>query len=245
MDRQRGPKRGRNVRRRPGAARCDLPRSHAGLRNSQSEIDVRLVQHSQTGDGKAITKRSIRTQPQRGNAAYLTRAMAAVMASWRLKGKPGPPCPDAIARELPVEADGGPLPADVPNEALENMSEDQLRGYRARLAATIEAIDELAEFRALDAGDDTPSAPENVPPVTVSLPTESGSLPTAPRSRRLSPKVGHRSPSVCRPSPRVRQRPRMVYDPLPSVHRRNRIRASSGKRPLALFSAGGDRNGGK
>ena len=99
-------------------------------RNSQSEIDVRLVQHSQTGDDKSITKRSLRSQPQRGNAAFLTRATAAVMASWRLKGKPGPPCPDAIARELRVEADGGPVPADVPNEDLEHMSEDQLRGYR-------------------------------------------------------------------------------------------------------------------
>ncbi len=162
-------------------------------RNSQSEIDVRLVQHSQTGDGKSITKRSLRSQPQRGNAAFLTRATAAVMASWRLKGKPGPPCPDAIARELPVEADGGTLPADVPNEDLETMSEDQLRDYRARLSATIEAIDELADFRAFDAGDDSPPAPENVPPVTVSLPTESGSLPIAPE---VSPPVAESRPPV-------------------------------------------------
>ncbi len=31
-------------------------------RNSQSEIDVRLVQHSQTGDGKSLTKRSLRRE---------------------------------------------------------------------------------------------------------------------------------------------------------------------------------------
>ena len=66
-------------------------------RNSQSEIEVRLVQHTQPADGKATSKRSIRSQPQRGNAAFLTRATAAVMASWRLKGKPGPPSIDAIA----------------------------------------------------------------------------------------------------------------------------------------------------
>ena len=118
-------------------------------RNSQSEIEVRLVQHTQPADGKATSKRSIRSQPQRGNAAYLTRAMAAVMASWRLKGKPGPPSIDAIQPEVRIEADGGTLPADAANEDLENMSEDQLRDYRARLSATIEAIDELAEFHAL------------------------------------------------------------------------------------------------
>ncbi len=152
-------------------------------RNSQSEIGVRLVQHSQTGDGKSITKRSLRTQPQRGNAAYLTRATAAVMASWRLKGKPGLPS---------IDADAGTLPADVPNEDLENMSEDQLRDYRARLSATIEAIDELADFRALDAGDDSPSAPassrpgpEGLPPDTESLPPESGSLPPVAESSPL------------------------------------------------------------
>ncbi len=202
-------------------------------RNSQSDTEVRLVQNTQPADGKTTSKRSIRSQPQRGNAAFLTRAMAAVMASWRLKGKPGPPSIDAIANQRLIEADGGTLPTDVPNEDLETMSEDQLRDYRARLSATIAAIDELAEFRALNADDDSPSAPENVPPATVGLPTESGSLPIAPRSRRLSPKVGHRSPSVCRPSPRVHQRPRMVYHPLPRVQRRNKIRASSGKDPPA------------
>ena len=107
------------------------------------------------------------------------------MASWRLKGKPGPPSIDAIASQRPIDADGGTLPADVPNEDLENMSEEQLRGYRARLSATIEAIDELAEFHALDADDDSLSAPESLPPETGSLPPAPESSPPAPEG--LSP----------------------------------------------------------
>ena len=196
-------------------------------RNSQSEIGVRLVQHSQTGDGKSITKRSLRTQPQRGNAAYLTRATAAVMASWRLKGKPGLPS---------IDADAGTLPADVPNEDLENMSEDQLRDYRARLSATIEAIDELADFRA-------PT------PATIRRPPPRARGP-ALRACRQTPKVCHPNPEVCRrspkvrrwtprvrpPSPRVRHRRRRLCHPLPRVQRRKRIRASSGKDPPASFA---------
>ncbi len=130
-------------------------------RNSQSEIDVRLVQRSEAGDGESVTKRSVRSQPQRGNAAYLTRATAAVMASWRLKGQPGPPCIDEIQRELLVADDGGTRPADTANEDLRHMNQDQLRAYRARLSATIEAIDELAELPALD-DDDSPSALEDL-----------------------------------------------------------------------------------
>ena len=49
-----------------GTPRRDLPRGDGGLRNSQ-------------------------TQPQRGSAALLARATAAVTASWRLKGCPAPP----------------------------------------------------------------------------------------------------------------------------------------------------------
>ncbi len=157
-------------------------------RNSQTDTEVRLVQNTQPADGKATSKRSIRSQPQRGNAAFLTRATAAVMASWRLKGKPGPPSIDAIQREGHIEAGGGTLPADAANEDLENMSEDQLRDYRARLSATIEAIDELAEIHALD-DDDTLSAPasswpgpEGLPPDTESLAPETGSRPPVPES---------------------------------------------------------------
>jgi hypothetical protein len=177
-------------------------------RRSQSEIEVRVVQHGQGDDGRSVTKRSIRNQPQRGNAAFLTRATAAVMASWRLKGKPGPPGPDSIARELPIEADGGTLPADMPNEELQHMNEDQLRGYRARLSATVEAIDELAEFRAIEAADDLPSAPEtsqpspeSLPPVTESLPPESGSLPPALESSPPVTESSSPAPKVLAPAP--------------------------------------------
>ncbi len=187
-------------------------------RNSQSEIEVRLVQNTQPADGKATSKRSIRSQPQRGNAAFLTRATAAVMASWRLKGKPGPPSIDAIANQRLIEAHGGTLPADVPNEDLETMSEDQLRDYRARLSATIAAIDELAEFRA--------STP------TIRRPPPRRRRPS-PRVRHPSPRVRHPSPRVRRPSPRVRHRPPRVNHPPPRVRPRSKIRASSGKVPPA------------
>ena len=207
---------------------------------------MRIVQHSQADDGKSVTKRSIRTQPQRGNAAFLTRATAAVMASWRLKGQPGPPGPDAIARELPVEADGGPLPVDAANEDLQHMNEDQLRGYRARLSATIEAIDELAEFRAIEADDDSPSAPEtlqsgpeSLPPATESLPPESGSLPSVPASSlpvTKSSSPGSKGYATGAESSTTRH---------PEFAARAKTRASSGKDPQALFSAGGDRDGGK
>ena len=219
-------------------------------RRSQSEIEVRTVQHTQSADGNAITKKSIRTQPQRGNAAFLTRATAAVMASWRLKGRPGPPGPDAIARELPIEADGGPLPVDAANEDLQHMNEDQLRGYRARLSATIEAIDELAEFHALDADDDTLSAPESsrtgsesLPPATESLPPETGSLLPASES---SPPVAESSSPAREGLPPSPESPtaeqtsgKFGQGPSPILGRRRSRwrklnRASSGKTPPSM-----------
>ncbi len=68
-------------------------------RKSQTDKVVRIVEHTESADGEATTKTSIRTQTQCGTAAYLTRAMAAAMASWRLRGKPGPLSAEAIAPE--------------------------------------------------------------------------------------------------------------------------------------------------
>ena len=165
MDRQGGPERGRDVRLRPARLDAIYREAMQAWRNSQSDTEVRLVQNTQPADGKTTSKRSIRSQPQRGNAAFLTRATAAVMASWRLKGKPGPPSIDAIANQRLIEAHGGTLPADVPNEDLENMSEDQLRDYRAWLSATIAAIDKLA-----NSVPSTPATIRRPPPRTCRLP---------------------------------------------------------------------------
>ncbi len=56
-----------------------------------------------------------------------------------------------------VEADGGTVPAEVVDQDLDHMNEDQLRGYRTRLFAAIETIGELAAFQASDtAGDSQP-----------------------------------------------------------------------------------------
>ena len=132
------------------------------------------------------------------------RPMAAAMASWRLRGKPGPLSAEAIspaaapaAAPVPttkptddetqitqseaveaekarleflekedleemsheelrdvaeglkcvVEADGGTVPAEVVDQDVEHMDEDQLRGYRTRLFAAIEAVGEFAHSR--------------------------------------------------------------------------------------------------
>ncbi len=194
-------------------------------RNSQSEIDVRLVQRSEAGDGESVTKRSVRSQPQRGNAAYLTRATAAVMASWRLKGQPGPPCIDEIQRELLVAADGGTRPADAANEDLQHMNQDQLRAYRARLSATIEAIDELAELPALD-DDDSPSAPESSPPVTESLPPESGRLPTV---AEVAPPLSESRPPAAESSSPVTESSPPAPDALPPITKSSLPEQNSGK----------------
>ena len=56
-------------------------------RASQAEMEVRLVEDTLGARGDPKKKNSVRTQPPRRNAALLTRATAAVMASCRLKGR--------------------------------------------------------------------------------------------------------------------------------------------------------------
>ena len=86
-------------------------------RKSQTDKVVRIVEHTESADGEATTKTSIRTQTQCGTAAYLTRAMAAAMASWRLRGKPGPLSAEAIAPKARRQAPAAtPAPATNPTE---------------------------------------------------------------------------------------------------------------------------------
>ncbi len=59
-------------------------------RASQAEMEVRLVEDTSGARGDPKKKNSVRTQPPRRNAALLTRATAAVMASCRLKGRAAP-----------------------------------------------------------------------------------------------------------------------------------------------------------
>jgi hypothetical protein len=98
--------------------------------------------------------RNSQTQPQRGSAALLARATAAVTASWRLKGCPAPP---RAPRPAPVPAetrpqDGGqqlPEPGSpawdrrwlgfLMPEHLQEMTYDDLREVEARLQNVIEA----------------------------------------------------------------------------------------------------------
>ena len=77
------------------------------------------------------------------------------------------------------------------------MSEDQLRDYRARLSATIEAIDELAEFHALD-DDDSPPAPESLPPETENSPPALESSPAEQKSASSGKNRPARSACCCR-----------------------------------------------
>ena len=106
------------------------------------------------------------------------------------------------------------------------MNEDQLRGYRARLSATIEAIDELAdEFHALGADNDPRSAPESsqpgpesLPPATESLPPESGGLPSVPAS-----------------SPPVTESPSPAPPPAPESPTPEQDSGKFGQRPASLI----------
>ncbi len=126
-------------------------------RKSQTDTEVRIIEHTESADGKATTKTSTRTQTQCGTAAYLTRAMAAAMASWRLKGKPGPLCAEAIspaAAPVPltkptddkvqitqsetVEAEKARLEF-LEKEDLEEMSHEELRDVAEGLKCVVEA----------------------------------------------------------------------------------------------------------
>ena len=215
MDRQGGPGLGGVVRRRPGAIDATYREAMEAWRKSQADAVVRTVQHTESGDGKATTKTSIRTRSQCGNAAFLTRALAAATASWRLKGKPGlqgaeaiPPAAAPFAAPVPmtkptddeaqipepdtveaetveaekarleflekedleqmsheelrdvaeglkgvIDADGGTVAAEVVDQDVDHMNEDQLGEYRSRLFAAIEAVGELAAVRAIDTED--------------------------------------------------------------------------------------------
>ena len=74
-------------------------------RKSQTDIQVRLVEQIEAAGGEPRKRRSVRTQSQRGNAALLTRAMAAVMASCRLKGQ--------IVPSAAADLDEGASPAET------------------------------------------------------------------------------------------------------------------------------------
>ena len=85
------------------------------------------------------------------------------------------------------------------------MSEDQLRDYRARLSATIAAIDELADFRALDDDDSSPAteslppAHESSPPATESSPPVTESSPPVPESSSPVPESSSPAPESSPP----------------------------------------------
>ena len=140
-------------------------------RDSQGEMEVRLVEDTQVADGSRAAKqrRSVRTQPQRRNAALLSKATAAVMATCRLKGCAAPARAEVAepsAATIPletltedilgnmstddlrvvaarlraaIEAGGGSIPAELDRD-LEHMTWDELQAYHARLTAEIEAI---------------------------------------------------------------------------------------------------------
>ncbi len=72
-------------------------------RNSQTDMKVRLTEHVAVAGKEPRKKKTVRTQPQRANAALLTKAMAAVMASTRLKGRKAP--------KVAAKRGQGPIPA--------------------------------------------------------------------------------------------------------------------------------------
>ena len=79
-------------------------------RDSQTDIKVRLREQVAVAGKDPRKKKTVRTQPQRANAALLTRAMAAVMASTRLKGRKAPKPKPIDTSELDQE----PIPAVTP-----------------------------------------------------------------------------------------------------------------------------------
>ena len=117
-------------------------------RKSQTDKVVRIVEHTESADGEATTKTSIRTQTQCGTAAYLTRAMAAAMASWRLRGKPGPLSAEAIA---PEGATAG-APAATPAPAT-NPTEDESHIPEAETAEAEAVETEKARLEFLEKED--------------------------------------------------------------------------------------------
>ncbi len=142
-------------------------------RKSQTDKEVRTVQHTESADGKVTTRTSIRTQTQCGTAAYLTRAMAAALASWRLKGKPGllgaeaaaPPATtvpatkptddetlipelDTVDAET-VETEKARLEL-LEKEDLEEMSHEELRNVAEGLKCVVEADGGTAAAEVVD-----------------------------------------------------------------------------------------------
>ncbi len=107
-------------------------------RETRADWEVRLVEDTQVADGSrpAKQKRSVRTQPQRRNAALLTRAMAAAKAMFDLKLRAAVPPPK---RRL-TGPDGKPIPLEsLTEEDLRSMSEDELAAIDARFSAAIAA----------------------------------------------------------------------------------------------------------
>ncbi len=104
-------------------------------RKSQADAVVRTVQHTESADGKSTTKTSIRTQSQCGNAAFLTRALAAATASWRLKGKPGLLGAEAIPPAAALPATPGPATKPTDDEIPEpdTVEAETVEAEKARL----------------------------------------------------------------------------------------------------------------
>ena len=146
-------------------------------RKSQADAVVRTVQHTESGDGKATIKTSIRTRSQCGNAAFLTRALAAATASWRLKGKPGlqgaeaiPPAAAPFAAPVPMTKPTDdetqiPEPDTVEAETveaekarlefleqadLEQMSHEELRDVAEGLKGVVDADDGTVAAKVVD-----------------------------------------------------------------------------------------------
>lgn len=82
-------------------------------RDSQSETEARFTEEIEVAGQEPKKKISVRSQRQRGNAALLARATAAVLASCRLKGRVAPsPAPAAEGDDYPDDDLDEPIPSE-------------------------------------------------------------------------------------------------------------------------------------
>jgi transposase len=144
--------------------------------DSKGKIEVVVVEEAQAAEesGGALRKRSVRTQPQRRNAALLGQAIAAAKAIFDLtvRGLAAP------ARR--AESGGGATAAETPTEEDSQPGrDDQSRAAAAPCEDGIEPP---------DSGADSPSAAGGDPPQALAKVKEGQVLPTA---RTSCP------PSVC------------------------------------------------
>ncbi len=211
MDRQGGAERGGDVRRRPGAARCGLPRGHAGLAKLASR-DRRATRPAQPIRRRQVAHETVAPHPTATGKCRLPhqghgrrdgllaaegqtrtaihrrdREPAANRSRWR-----APPrgCAErGFGKHEPRAAPRLPRSAVRHHRGHRRVGRIPWPRRRRRFAVRPRAFT---------------TWPEGLPPARESLPPETGSLPPAPES---SSSVSENSPPVSESSPPAQEVP--------------------------------------